>query len=70
MDWIPLNLPKPEDGKKYDIRLHDGTVIAGVEYWDFGAGFDPLPPGEESPSGSRDVRYPLSEVKEYRAHGG
>jgi hypothetical protein len=28
-----------QDEKLYDIELHDGTCIEGVEYWCFGDGF-------------------------------
>jgi hypothetical protein len=68
MDWIPLNAPKPEDGKTYDIRMNDGQVVTNVEFWGFGGGFDPLGLGETSPYGVPKVKYPISEVKEYRPH--
>jgi hypothetical protein len=69
MDWIPLSLPKPETGKLYDIRLKDGTEVFGVEYWDYGGGFGPLALGEKSFHGAaKNVKYPISEVKEYRPH--
>ena len=66
MEWIPLNAPQPEDGKRYDIRLLDGRVVVDVEFWGFGGGFEPLLIGETSPYGAAKVKYPLSEVKEYR----
>lgn len=71
MKWIPLNLPGPREGKKYDICLNDGTVINGVEFWDYGGGFDPLGPGETSPYGTAyNVKYPSSAVKAFKEHGG
>jgi len=67
MKWTPLNLPKPEDGKRYDIRLKDGRIIKGVEFWDFGGGFAPLEIGATSDNASSNVKFPISIVKEYRA---
>lgn len=66
MKWMPLHTPKPEDGKIYDIRLKDGTLVTGVEFWDFGAGFEPLEIDETSPHGSKCVKYPLSVVRDYK----
>jgi hypothetical protein len=68
MDWSPIHRPRPEDAKFYDIRLKDGTIVSGVEYWDHGGGFDPLPPGEDSPFGHPSVRYPLDAVSEFKPH--
>jgi hypothetical protein len=67
-DWIPVCPSRPEDARSYDIRLEDGTVVTGVEYWDHGAGFDPLPPGERSAFGDAAVRYPLRVVRAFRPH--
>ena len=69
MDWSPIDPPRPQDAKVYDIRLVDGTVVGRVEYWDHGAGFGPLGPGEKSPFGDPAVRYPLSVVREFRPAG-
>lgn len=70
MEWIPLNAPKPQDGKKYDIRLNDGSIVTDVEFWGHGGGFDPLAPGEHSPCGaSLKVRYPFREVDAYKERG-
>jgi hypothetical protein len=65
MEWIPLNIPRLQDGKRYRVRLLDGTVVEGVEYWGHGGGFEPLLPGEKSPFGAPNVKYPLDQVKEY-----
>lgn len=66
MEWIPLNMPRPEDGKRYDIRLKDGTVVTGVTYWDYGCGFEPLDLDEPSPARGCHVKYPLSVVVAFR----
>ena len=70
MEWIPINQPRPEDGKRYDIRLKDGTVVTGVTYWDYGCGFEPLELDESSPKGESAVKYPLSEVDAFRPQSG
>lgn len=66
MEWIPLNLPKPEDGKRYDIRLNNGEIIRGVQFWDFGGGFEPLELDQSAPAPNSPVAYPVSEVAAYR----
>jgi len=66
MEWIPLNQPRPEDGKQYDIRLKDGTVVRGVTYWDHGCGFEPLELDEAAPESGCQVKYPLSQVAAFR----
>jgi hypothetical protein len=66
MEWIPLNLPKPEDGKRYDIRLKNGEVVRNVAFWDYGGGFEPLELDETAPRPGCHVRYPISEVAAYR----
>ncbi|MDJ0780844.1 MAG: hypothetical protein QNJ22_02680 [Desulfosarcinaceae bacterium] len=66
MDWIPLDRPRPEDGKRYDIRLTDGRVVTAVTYWDYGCGFDPLELEEKRSGDARVVRYPISQVAAYR----
>lgn len=66
MEWIPLNLPRPEDGKRYDIRLKNGKVVTGVIYWDYGCGFEPLELEESSPAAGCPVKYPLSQVAAFR----
>jgi len=68
VNWTPIDSPRPQDARRYDLRLADGTVVTGVEYWDHGAGFSPLAPGETSPFGDPAVRYPLSVVREFRPH--
>ncbi len=68
MEWTTIGPPRPQDAMVYDIRLLDGTVISGVEYWDHGAGFNPLAPGEISPFGDPAVCYPLSVVHAFRLH--
>lgn len=66
MEWIPLNNPRPEDGKSYDIRLKDGTVVIGVTYWDYGCGFEPLELEEPPSTLGCQVKYPLSDVAAFR----
>jgi hypothetical protein len=66
MDWIPLDVPRPEDGKHYDIRLNTGEVIFDVTYWDFGGGFSPLDLEESSGPDGCPVKYPKSVVAGYR----
>jgi len=66
MEWIPLENPRPEDGKPYDIRLKDGTVVTGVTYWDFGCGFEPLELDESPVAAGYPVKYPLSQVAAFR----
>ena len=68
MEWTPIDSPRPQDAVVYDIRLKDGTVVSGVEYWDHGAGFGPLAPGEVSPFGDPAVCYPMAVVREFRPH--
>ena len=68
MTWTPIDSPRPQDAVVYDIRLKDGRVISGVEYWDHGAGFGPLVPGEASPFGDPAVSYPLAVVSAFRPH--
>ena len=31
----------PQDEKRYDIEMNDGTIVENVEYWAFGGGFKP-----------------------------
>lgn len=66
MDWISLDQPRPEDGKRYDIRLKDGTVVSGVTYWDYGCGFEPLELEEKTPGTGQPVKYPISRVAAFR----
>jgi hypothetical protein len=70
MEWIPLNLPKPEDGKHYDIRLKNGDVIKNVVFWDYGGGFAPLELDESPHTPGCHVKYPISEVAAYRMAQG
>lgn len=70
MKWIPLNLPKPEDGKYYDIQLKSGEVIGNVLFWDFGGGFAPLDLDEGDPAAGCHVKYPVSKVTAYRLSTG
>lgn len=70
MEWTPLHQPKPEDGKSYDIRLKNGTVINNVVYWDYGAGFEPLELDEKPSKVNRHVKYPIEEVVSYRKASG
>ena len=69
MDWIPLDQPRPEDGKRYDIRLKDGTLVENVVYWDYGCGFEPLELEEKTPGEGPVVRYPISTVAAFRPVG-
>lgn len=66
MDWISLDQPRPEDGKRYDIRLKDGSVVKGVIYWDYGCGFEPLELEERSADSGQPVKYPISQVTAFR----
>ena len=70
MDWITLEQPRPEDGKRYDIRLKDGTEVCDVVYWDYGCGFEPLELEEKTPDKGPSVRYPISIVAAFRPAGG
>ena len=36
--WPPVS---PQDEKRYDIEMNDGTIVENVEYWAFGGGFKP-----------------------------
>jgi hypothetical protein len=66
MEWTPLNTPRPEDGKPYDIRLKDGSVVTDVTYWDYGCGFEPLELEESPSTPGSPVKYPLSQVAAFR----
>jgi hypothetical protein len=66
MEWIPLNVPKPEDGKHYDIRLKTGEVVSDVAYWDYGNGFSPLELDESPLAEGIPVKYPMPIVAAYR----
>jgi len=66
MEWIPLDVPRPEDGKHYDIRLKTGEVVFDVAYWDFGSGFSPLELDESPGPDDCQVKYPKSIVAAYR----
>ncbi len=70
MEWIPINQPRPEDGKQYDIRLTDGTVVSNVTYWDYGCGFEPLELEASPPTDGCHVKYPLSQVEAFRPAEG
>ena len=66
MKWIPLHLPKPEDGKHYDIRLKNGEIVRNVVFWDFGGGFAPLELDESVPASGHHVKYPVTDVEAFR----
>jgi hypothetical protein len=55
--WPPIS---PQDEKKYNIELKDGTIVENVEYWSFGGGFQPTQ--EREPKRSKYVDYELSDV--------
>ncbi len=63
--WNPVNTPSPHDEKMYDIRLHDGSIIKGVEYWAFGGGWTDNAKDNSFAKGQL-VDYPLSSVSEFR----
>ncbi|MBI9084372.1 MAG: hypothetical protein JEZ11_12300 [Desulfobacterales bacterium] len=70
MEWIPLDVPRPEDAKHYDIRLKTGETVSDVTYWDFGGGFSPLELDESPVIEGCPVKYPLSIVAAYRPAAG
>jgi hypothetical protein len=54
--WPPVS---PQDEKRYDIEMKDGTTAENVEYWAFGGGFKP----SEKPGGTYNlVEYRLEDV--------
>jgi len=54
--WPPVS---PQDEKRYDIEMMDGTTAENVEYWAFGGGFKP---SEKNGGTSCLVEYRLEDV--------
>ena len=54
--WPPI---EPQDEKRYNIELTDGTTIQDVEFWAFGGGFKP---SDTARGTSSLVDYPLQNV--------
>jgi hypothetical protein len=50
---------EPQDEKRYDIELRDGTTVQNVEFWAFGGGFKPSGVNRGT---SHLVDYPLQDV--------
>jgi hypothetical protein len=54
--WPPVS---PQDEKRYDIEMNNGTTVENVEYWAFGGGFKP----SDKPLGTSNlVEYRLEDV--------
>lgn len=54
--WPPVS---PQDEKRYDIEMNDGTIVENVEYWAFGGGFEPT---TKQMGTSHLVEYRLEDV--------
>ena len=54
--WPPVS---PQDEKRYNIEMKDGTIVENVEYWAFGGGFEPT---TKQMGTSRLVEYRLEDV--------
>ena len=54
--WPPVS---PQDEKRYDIEMNNGTIVENVEYWSFGGGFKP---SEKPLQTSSLVEYRLEDV--------